>query len=202
MASYGKIIRPYHLKDSEWVENQNFQPNKDEKYLLSNENLMAGSSGSPTLLSDFKTEKIKDIHGKEWILAEVNSIHFGGEFIPCSGCLSINPKLRSLISTNDLFNLPGCEICKGNPHNNHRPMVIYNYGVSFNHPAIVDYYWTEMRSKFNICGILSKSSLKDYFALHNKFISSCAACAKDNANQICSRCKSVKYCRMSGETLA
>jgi hypothetical protein len=75
VASYGKVIRPYHEHSNKWVEDTNYVPTpQTEAYVLSNECLMRGSSGGGTFRHDFKSETVQDIHGKDWKLVEINAI--------------------------------------------------------------------------------------------------------------------------------
>jgi hypothetical protein len=164
VASYGKVIHPYNEDSNKWVEDTNYVPtSQTEAYVLSNECLMGGSSGSGTFRDDFKSEVVQDSNGKNWRLVEINAIHFGGEFVPCSDCVEVLPKDRQDLTPDKICKLNSCQSCK----NGTNTKISYNYGVSFHHPALVHFYKRVMKQKFvDLFGYVPKL-LQEYYDVHN-----------------------------------
>lgn len=143
IVSYGHAIYPYHQMDDLWIEDTCYEPTTDQEYcVISNECVTSGSSGGATLRGDFEIEEATDRNGKIWLLVEFNSLHFGGEFVPCADCLQ-KPAARKLAAEN-IENLGDCENCKCDT----RRSIAYNYGISVHHQAIVSFYLQTMKPLF------------------------------------------------------
>eukprot|EP01119_Soliformovum_irregulare_P014010 TRINITY_DN3783_c0_g1_i5.p1 TRINITY_DN3783_c0_g1~~TRINITY_DN3783_c0_g1_i5.p1 ORF type:complete len:392 (-),score=77.18 TRINITY_DN3783_c0_g1_i5:641-1816(-) len=105
-VAYGKCIKPFKLHEGFWIENIAFQSTIDtDSIIVSNENSLCGGSGGAILRHDFQISSLNDTKGDVWTMVEFNGLHFGGEFIPCQECLSLDPSARVTLEPSQIQQL-------------------------------------------------------------------------------------------------
>ncbi|CAM4796663.1 unnamed protein product [Rotaria magnacalcarata] len=153
MGGFGKRTVSYDSEKKFTIENQ---------CILSNECLLNGSSGGPVLLDGFRTSSTIDRNGNQWTFVEYSTIHFGGEYVPCCECLSVNPIKREWYTNlNDLVELPHCSTCRNGP--NGRQPIVYNFALTVHHPSIFESYRMLTKDLLETFDIDQLKLFKEYF---------------------------------------
>ncbi|CAF2145356.1 unnamed protein product [Rotaria magnacalcarata] len=157
MGGFGK-----HDNHQLWIEDSEKKFTIENQCILSNECLLNGSSGGPVLLDGFRTSSTIDRNGNQWTFVEYSTIHFGGEYVPCCECLSVNPIKREWYTNlNDLVELPHCSTCRNGP--NGRQPIVYNFALTVHHPSIFESYRMLTKDLLETFDIDQLKLFKEYF---------------------------------------
>ncbi|KAL9648716.1 hypothetical protein ABK040_003654 [Willaertia magna] len=165
-ANFGYVLPQYKENSTSGLWEQVGQ--EDKRFIVSNENVFNGSSGSPLIKvnSCYSPEKI-DCYS----FVPFNAIHFSGEFVRCSQCLKESKLLGNVENVSRPYisweQWKFCSICQNeNTYDNSRAFA-YNSSISVNHPLFVKAYVAFILPEIvKLTNNQLPSALKDWLAEH------------------------------------
>jgi hypothetical protein len=161
--SVGTTLAPFGILNNKWREMPNYNADKSQYCIISNETVFFGNSGGPVIcLDSCKTIKVLDKNKQEWNLIEFIGIHSGGEFINCLDCLHQLPEKRKYQNP---FMLHACSSCQSQPERKTTPFK-YNYSISVHHPDFVRCYMEIILPRLKEFFLVLPSCIQDYIKIH------------------------------------
>ncbi|KAL9651892.1 hypothetical protein ABK040_000238 [Willaertia magna] len=163
-ASFGYVLPQYKENSTSGLWEQAGQ--EDKRFIISNENVFKGSSGSPLIKvnSCYSPEKIDG-----YSFVPFNAIHFSGEFVRCSQCLKESKLLRNIeaSSTFGSSKWKFCSCCKNEKTHDNSRAFAYNSSISVNHPLFIKAYVAFILPEIvKLTNNQLPSALKDWLAKH------------------------------------